>query len=92
MEDVIVRLGAGGRVIIPSALRKAMGIKVGDELIATVDEDGMRMTTIQQAVARAQRLVRQYVPAGTSLADELIAERRAEAAEATGATEVEGDG
>jgi len=33
---------------------------------------------IKTAVARAQELVRCYVPEGTSLADELIEERRAE--------------
>jgi hypothetical protein len=36
--------------------------------------------TIDAAIRRAQALVRQYVPAERSLVDELIADRRAEAA------------
>jgi hypothetical protein len=40
-----------------------------------------RITTRHAQLRRAQELFRQYVPAGSpSLADELIAERRAEAA------------
>jgi deoxyribodipyrimidine photolyase len=35
--------------------------------------------TIGRRIKRAQALVRRYIPEGRSLADELIAERRAEA-------------
>ena len=43
-----------------------------------VDADPNR--ALAQAIRRAQALVRRYVPAGRSLVDELIAERRAESA------------
>jgi hypothetical protein len=35
---------------------------------------------VEGAILRAQAIVRQYLPEGRSLVDELIAERRAEAA------------
>ena len=38
----------------------------------------MRIFTIEQAVKRAQDLVRRYIPAGRSLSNELIEERRQE--------------
>ncbi|HLZ09654.1 MAG TPA: hypothetical protein VKT80_13770 [Chloroflexota bacterium] len=37
------------------------------------------MTTREEAIRRIQARVRKYIPAGVSLVDELIAERRAEA-------------
>jgi len=44
-----------------------------------LDEEGLRLYTPAQAVARAQALVRRHIPEARDLADELISERRAEA-------------
>ena len=55
-----------------------MGVGVGDELVLVLEDEGVRLLTPRQAVKRAQVLVRKYVPAGASLADELIEERRKE--------------
>lgn len=57
-----------------------MGLRSGDEIIMHLDEEGLHLYTPAQAVARAQALVRRYVPEGRSLSDELISERREEAA------------
>jgi hypothetical protein len=38
-----------------------------------------RVTTLRQRVAKAQQILRKYVPRSVSLVDELIAERRAAA-------------
>jgi hypothetical protein len=40
----------------------------------------LRVTTSRKRAERAQRLVRRHVPKGVSLATELIADRRKEAA------------
>ncbi|MGD0366422.1 MAG: hypothetical protein ABSA94_03120 [Acidobacteriaceae bacterium] len=40
----------------------------------------LRRMTAAQRVQRAQQLARKYIPVGVSLSDELIAERRREAA------------
>ena len=40
------------------------------------ENDELRIMTLKRNLARAQRLVRKYVKPGTSLVDELIAERR----------------
>jgi len=66
-------------VIIPTSVRKLLGIKTGDELLFQVDDEGLLVTTLKQRIANAQRRVRKYVKPGTSLVDELIAGRRAEA-------------
>jgi len=42
----------------------------------TVQDQKVRITELKHNLERAQRLVRKYVNPGTSLVDELIAERR----------------
>jgi AbrB family looped-hinge helix DNA binding protein len=79
MNEIKTRLGPGGRVVIPAACRKAMGLAVGDELVLRLEDGELRLLTVERAVARAQALVRRYVKEGASLADDLIAERRRDA-------------
>jgi AbrB family looped-hinge helix DNA binding protein len=74
--DTRVRVNENGRVVIPAPYRKALGIKAGDEVILRMEDDELRITTMQRRIERAQRRVRQYVKPGVSLVDELIAERR----------------
>lgn len=49
------------------------------DLLREQDPELARLT-VAERIARSQALVRKYVPEGVSLADELIAERRREAA------------
>ena len=70
------RVNENGRVVIPASFRKALGIKIGDEVVLRMEDDESRITTLKRRVERAQRLVRKHVKRGTSLVDELIAERR----------------
>lgn len=72
-------VGQGGRVVIPVRYREALGVDEGDELSVRFEDGEIRLTTPGLALRRAQEMLRRYVPAGRSLADELIAERRLEA-------------
>ena len=54
-----------------------MGIRVGDQVLLRIEDDELRITTLKHDIERA--LVRKHVKPDTSLADELIAERRAAA-------------
>jgi AbrB family looped-hinge helix DNA binding protein len=74
--DDRVKLNENGRIVIPAAMRDALQIKPGDELLLHVEDGELHVTTRMQRIRRAQELVRRYVPEGVSLADELIAERR----------------
>jgi len=74
------RVNENGRLVIPAAFRKALGIKVGDEVVLRLENDELRITTLQRRVQQAQQRVRRYIRPGRSLSSELIAERR-EAAE-----------
>lgn len=70
----------GGRLVIPASYRKALGLKPGDEVFLTLEDGEIKLVSTRQAIARAQALVRRYVPKDRSLSQELIRERREEAA------------
>jgi len=72
-----VRIGPQGRVVIPSALRKRLGIREGDRLVAHLDDGRLVLETSDNILDRLQRRF-EGIPPGVSLADELIAERHAE--------------
>jgi AbrB family looped-hinge helix DNA binding protein len=74
-----VTVNENGRLVIPVAFRSALGINPGDEVVLRIEDDELRITTLRQRIAQAQRLVRKYVKPGVSLVDELLSERRAEA-------------
>ena len=75
-QETRMRVNENGRVVIPASFRKALGIKVGDEVVLRIEDDELRISTLKQRLERAQRLVRQHVKPGTSLVDDLLAERR----------------
>ena len=79
MQGTRSKIGLGGRVVIPSRYRKALGIKPGDEVLVRLEDGEIRILTPRQALARAQGLVRRYVTTDQSLVDELLADRRREA-------------
>ena len=74
-----VKVGPGGRLVIPAAVRDALGIAEGDTLVLACEEGSLRVMTMDQALERARALMRKAIPADAKLVDELIAERRAEA-------------
>ncbi|MYE00995.1 MAG: hypothetical protein F4Y03_06895 [Alphaproteobacteria bacterium] len=74
-----LRIGEDGRLVIPSEMRAAMLVDETGVLTARVVEGELRVLAPDAALARLQKMVREAVPEGVSLADELIAERRAEA-------------
>ncbi len=73
------RIREGGRLIIPAEYRKALGIGPGDEVLLSLEDGEIRIVSMRHAVARAQTLVRRYIPEGRNLSEELIRERQDEA-------------
>ena len=72
-------IGADGRVVIPAEMRAAMQIGTDGKVTARVTDGEFYMIAPKVAIRRVRDMVRRTIPAGVSLADELIAERRAEA-------------
>jgi AbrB family looped-hinge helix DNA binding protein len=70
-------LREGGRVVIPAAMREALGVGPGDELLARVANGELRLTTRAAAIRRIQERLAKYKKPGESVVDEFLAERRA---------------
>ena len=71
-----VQIGAHGRVVIPAPLRKSMGLKQGDYLIARKEGDRIILER-REAIERRLLARLDHIPEEINLTDELIAERRA---------------
>ena len=67
--------------MLPAWWRKKERVDPSTELCVAVTEQGsLIVETREQGLRRARALMRKYIPEGASLSDELIADRRAEAA------------
>ena len=73
-------LGKDGRLVIPAEYRKALDMRPGDDVVLILEDGEVRLLTLRRAIQRSQEIVRRYVPVRRSLSDELIQERRKEAA------------
>ena len=78
---IAMKMSEGGRVVVPSEIRQSMGLKDGDTVLWDMRDGAAVLTTRLAQMRVAQAMVRQYVPAGVSLVDEIIADRRAENAQ-----------
>lgn len=76
-------MSQGGRVVVPKSYREKLGIKEGDEVIWTEIDGQVVLTSRLRQIQRAQELCARLFAdqPERSLVDELIAERRAEAAQ-----------
>lgn len=72
-----LRLDRQGRLLVPAGMRKAMGLRVGSELLATVQCGRLILETSDAAWARFRALFGD-VPPDSSVVEELLAERRDE--------------
>jgi bifunctional DNA-binding transcriptional regulator/antitoxin component of YhaV-PrlF toxin-antitoxin module len=70
--------------MLPARWRKEAGLDASGELRAIVtDEGSLILETREQGLRRARPLLRKYIPEGVRLSDEIIADRRREAARET---------
>jgi len=79
-QQVQARVSEKGRIVIPASIREELGIKVGDVVDLRVEDKELRISTLKARIERAQERVRKYAVPGRLMSDELIAERREEAA------------
>jgi AbrB family looped-hinge helix DNA binding protein len=75
--SVDVCLGRQGRMVIPAPLRRSLGLKEGDRLVARQDAGRL---VLEKPDLIKQRLKARFaqIPPERELVDELIAERREE--------------
>jgi AbrB family looped-hinge helix DNA binding protein len=54
MHSTPVKIGEGGRIVIPSEFRKALGIDIGDELILHIENGKIILMSRMQAIDYVQ--------------------------------------
>ena len=75
------KLIKGGKIVIPAELRRELGFHEGDRLVIERAGNSAVLKTYEQVVREVQAEVRRGIGNYQgSIVDELIAERRAEAA------------
>lgn len=83
VESYRLRVGPDGRIVIPAAFRKRFGLHEGKEVVLRAEEDSLKIEDVAARVARARKLMKKYGVRGGGMADELIEDRRKEAARET---------
>ncbi len=73
-----VKLSPGGRIVVPTRMRKALAMEVGDELFMKVENQQLKIFNLRHAVKEAQLLMAKYNPEKNCLSDEIIEDRRHE--------------
>jgi AbrB family looped-hinge helix DNA binding protein len=79
MDAQRVKIVEGGKLVIPALMRRELGIVPGDTVMVDIENGELRVRSVAKALERARAILRRHIPEGVSLADELNADRRAEA-------------
>ena len=79
MHIEYVKIGEDGRVVIPSSLRKELGIRPGDTLVIESDGDSLLVRGYERMLAEVQAGFADVDPQGVLVSEELLRDRRAEA-------------
>ena len=80
MEHYRIQIAANGRMVLSVGLRQQLHVEGGRLLIIREDKGKLVLESVNDAVRRAQALVRRYAPTAQDVTDELLTERRADAA------------
>lgn len=79
-EKYTLEIEASGRLTLPESVLQQLDLKQGSRLILIVGEDGtLRLISLREQVRKLRGILKNISP-NRSLADELIQERREEAA------------
>ena len=78
-KTIDVNVASNGRMVLPAAVRKAMGLQGDTKVILTVEDDQVRLSPIGHGVSRAKALYREHAKHARST-DDFLDDRKAEAA------------
>ena len=81
MQTFTAQMEKSGRILIPAPVRRKLRLNEGTQVIVKFGETGaLQLESRLQAVARVQGKLRKYILEGQLVSEDLIADRRAEAA------------
>ena len=79
MTETVV-LGESGRIVLPAAIRKELGLKVGDRLTVSSDQGAIRILSRKMALERIRAGIIRQRGSLEGILDEFLAEKHEEAA------------
>lgn len=79
MTETVV-LGESGRIVLPAAIRKELGLKAGDRLTVISDQGAIRILSRRMALTNIRAGIIKKRGSLEGILDEFLAERREEAA------------
>ena len=74
------KIDSSGRIVLPAELRSQLGVREGDAVVILGDGAQLHVKSVEQAIRDAQELFVNAAPRERVLSDELLQERRREAA------------
>lgn len=83
MQPQRARLDRSGRLVLPAGVREALELREGDDVVfvpSTNSPDEVTLIPRKAALRRSRQLLRSYLSDTSGMIDELIADRRADAA------------
>ena len=78
MLEARTTITSGGRLVIPSTIRKELNFYEGQEVILTVESGELHIIPLETIIKHAQNKVKLYNKKKTSLSEALIDSRRNE--------------
>jgi AbrB family looped-hinge helix DNA binding protein len=77
MQSIDIKVASNGRMVLPAAVRKAMGLHGDAKVILTVENDQVRLSPIGHGVSRAQALYRENAKQARTV-DDFLSDRKVE--------------
>ena len=79
MQTMDIKVAGNGRMVLPTSVRKAMGLHGDTKVILTIEDDQVRLSPIGHGVSRAQVLYREHAKQ-VRTTDDFLQDRKAETA------------
>ena len=79
MNELTVSVAENGRVVLPAGLRRRLNVLRGGTIVIREEDGRLLLESVDDAIGRAQALIRKFAPDVTGVVDEFLSERRVEA-------------
>lgn len=76
-----VNITPNGRMSLPVGIRKRLGLEDGGAVLVEETPDGVILRTVEQAVAKAQAIAKQYAQQPGASVEDFLAARRMDSGE-----------
>lgn len=77
-EGYTARINANGRIVIPAAIRRGMGLEAGDTVVMTLEGEVLRIESQRTKIRKIQEEFQKFARPGSPASHDLMTERRAE--------------